>query len=57
MTSKLLIILLILFTTCSSLRDLANVAIKVWIKSTSLALASGSTIQLSVTCTSCDQDS
>ena len=57
MTSKLLIILLISFTTCSSLRDLANVAIKVGIKSTSLALTSGSTIQLSVTCTSCDQDS
>ena len=57
MTSKLLIILLISLTTCSSLRDLANVAIKVGIKSTSLALASGSTIQLSVTCTSCDQDS
>ena len=57
MTSKLLIILLISFTTCSSLRDLANVAIKVGIKSTSLALASGSTIQLSVTCTWCDQDS
>ena len=53
MTSKLLIILLISFTTCSSLRDLANVAIKVGIKSTSLALTSGSTIQLSVTCTSC----
>ena len=57
MTSKLLIILLISLTTCSSLRDLANVAIKVGIKSTSLALTSGSTIQLSVTCTSCDQDS
>ncbi len=53
MTSKLLIILLISLTTCSSLRDLATVAIKVGIKSTSLALASGSTIQLSVTCTSC----
>ena len=53
MTSKLLIILLISLTTCSSLRNLADVAITVGIKSTSLALASGSTIQLSVTCTTC----
>ena len=53
MTSKLLIILLISLTTCSSLRDLNTVGITVGIKSTSLALASGSTIQLSVTCTTC----
>ena len=53
MTSKLLIILLISLTTCSSLRNLADVAITVGIKSTSLALTSDSTIQLSVTCTSC----
>lgn len=53
MTSKLLIILLISLTTCSSLRNLNTVAITVGIKSTSLALTSGSTIQLSVACTSC----
>jgi hypothetical protein len=53
MTSKLLIILLISLTTCSSLRDLATVGVTVGIKSTSLALASGSTIELSVTCTTC----
>ncbi len=53
MTSKLLIILLISLTTCSSLRNLNTVGVRVGIKSTSLALASGSTIQLSVTCTTC----
>ena len=56
MTSKLLIIFLISLTTCSSLRNLNTVAINVGIKSTSLALASGSTIQLSVSCTSCGQE-
>ena len=57
MTSKLLIILLISLTSCSSLRNLNTVGVTVGIKSTSLALASGSTIQLSVTCTSCSQES
>ncbi len=57
MISKLLIILLISLTTCSSLRDLATVTITVGIKSTSLVLASGSTIQLSVACTSCSDAS